>query len=80
MTSWAVVCNVWYLELQYIKPGETALEFAEGYVALNNSIRTISYFEIAFVKCKCSSAVLLCHKKKKKKKSVLMKAQGHNIC
>ncbi|XP_030940862.1 F-box protein SKIP16 isoform X6 [Quercus lobata] len=29
MTSWAVVCNVWYLELQYIKPGETAIELAE---------------------------------------------------
>ncbi|XP_030942436.1 glycerol-3-phosphate acyltransferase 9 [Quercus lobata] len=29
MTSWAVVCDVWYLEPQNIKPGETAIEFAE---------------------------------------------------
>ncbi|ONK65916.1 uncharacterized protein A4U43_C06F2310 [Asparagus officinalis] len=29
MTSWAVVCDVWYLEPQYLKPGETSIEFAE---------------------------------------------------
>ncbi|URE06430.1 acyltransferase, partial [Musa troglodytarum] len=29
MTSWAVVCDVWYLEPQYMRPGETAIEFAE---------------------------------------------------
>ncbi|KAB1207837.1 Glycerol-3-phosphate acyltransferase 3, partial [Morella rubra] len=29
MTSWAVVCDVWYLEPQHLKPGETAIEFAE---------------------------------------------------
>lgn len=29
MTSWAVVCDVWYLEPQYIKPGESTIEFAE---------------------------------------------------
>ncbi|KAH7574803.1 hypothetical protein JRO89_XS02G0007000 [Xanthoceras sorbifolium] len=29
MTSWAVVCDVWYLEPQTLKPGETAIEFAE---------------------------------------------------
>ncbi|XP_031391022.1 glycerol-3-phosphate acyltransferase 9-like [Punica granatum] len=29
MTSWAVVCNVWYLEPQTIRPGETPIEFAE---------------------------------------------------
>ncbi|KAL0872533.1 hypothetical protein Bca101_022238 [Brassica carinata] len=29
MTSWAVVCEVWYLEPQTIRPGETAIEFAE---------------------------------------------------
>ncbi|XP_058723392.1 glycerol-3-phosphate acyltransferase 9 [Vicia villosa] len=29
MTSWAVVCDVWYLEPQNLKPGETAIEFAE---------------------------------------------------
>ncbi|PWA76460.1 phospholipid/glycerol acyltransferase [Artemisia annua] len=29
MCSWAVVCDVWYLEPQKIKPGETAIEFAE---------------------------------------------------
>ncbi|KAK1260928.1 hypothetical protein QJS04_geneDACA019113 [Acorus gramineus] len=29
MTSWAVVCDVWYLEPQYLKPGETPIEFAE---------------------------------------------------
>ncbi|KAF3958219.1 hypothetical protein CMV_016848 [Castanea mollissima] len=29
MTSWAVVCDVWYLEPQNINPGETAIEFAE---------------------------------------------------
>ncbi|KAJ8511110.1 hypothetical protein OPV22_001544 [Ensete ventricosum] len=29
MTSWAVVCDVWYLEPQYIRPGETPIEFAE---------------------------------------------------
>ncbi|XP_043697548.1 glycerol-3-phosphate acyltransferase 9-like [Telopea speciosissima] len=29
MTSWAVVCNVWYLEPQNLRPGETSIEFAE---------------------------------------------------
>lgn len=29
MTSWAVVCDVWYLEPQYLRPGETPIEFAE---------------------------------------------------
>eukprot|EP00270_Netrium_digitus_P009440 TRINITY_DN2867_c0_g1_i1.p1 TRINITY_DN2867_c0_g1~~TRINITY_DN2867_c0_g1_i1.p1 ORF type:complete len:409 (+),score=94.78 TRINITY_DN2867_c0_g1_i1:152-1378(+) len=29
MTSWAVVCDVWYMEPQSIRPGETAIEFAE---------------------------------------------------
>ena len=29
MTSWAVVCEVWYLEPQTIRPGETGIEFAE---------------------------------------------------
>lgn len=29
MTSWAVVCDVWYLEPQTKKPEETAIEFAE---------------------------------------------------
>ncbi|TVU38614.1 hypothetical protein EJB05_11998 [Eragrostis curvula] len=29
MTSWAVVCDVWYLEPQYLREGETAIEFAE---------------------------------------------------
>ncbi|KAK6121514.1 hypothetical protein DH2020_044744 [Rehmannia glutinosa] len=29
MTSWAVVCDVWYLEPQNLKPGETPIEFAE---------------------------------------------------
>ncbi|KAF3782670.1 Glycerol-3-phosphate acyltransferase 3 [Nymphaea thermarum] len=29
MTSWAVVCDVWYLEPQTLKPGETSIEFAE---------------------------------------------------
>ncbi|KAF6167111.1 hypothetical protein GIB67_041366 [Kingdonia uniflora] len=29
MTSWAVVCDVWYLEPQNLKPGETPIQFAE---------------------------------------------------
>jgi glycerol-3-phosphate O-acyltransferase 3/4 len=29
MTSWAVVCDVWYLEPQTLRPGETHIEFAE---------------------------------------------------
>ncbi|KAK1365301.1 putative glycerol-3-phosphate 1-O-acyltransferase [Heracleum sosnowskyi] len=29
MTSWAVVCDVWYLEPQNLMPGETPIEFAE---------------------------------------------------
>jgi len=29
MTSWAVVCDVWYLEPQTLQPGETPIEFAE---------------------------------------------------
>ncbi|CAJ1935761.1 unnamed protein product [Sphenostylis stenocarpa] len=29
MTAWAVVCDVWYLEPQNMKPGETSIEFAE---------------------------------------------------
>ncbi|KAJ0734571.1 putative glycerol-3-phosphate 1-O-acyltransferase [Helianthus annuus] len=32
MTSWAVVCDVWYLEQQNMKPGETTIEFAERFV------------------------------------------------
>lgn len=29
MTSWAVVCDVWFLEPQTIQPGETSIDFAE---------------------------------------------------
>lgn len=29
MTSWAVVCDVWYLEPQNIRPDETPIEFAD---------------------------------------------------
>ncbi|XP_078437390.1 glycerol-3-phosphate acyltransferase 9 [Wolffia australiana] len=29
MTSWAVVCDVWYLEPQFLRPGESPIEFAE---------------------------------------------------
>eukprot|EP00271_Cylindrocystis_brebissonii_P019136 TRINITY_DN56_c0_g1_i2.p1 TRINITY_DN56_c0_g1~~TRINITY_DN56_c0_g1_i2.p1 ORF type:complete len:389 (+),score=73.71 TRINITY_DN56_c0_g1_i2:172-1338(+) len=29
MTSWAVVCDVWFLEPQTIQPGETSIEFAD---------------------------------------------------
>lgn len=29
MTSWAVVCNVWYLEPQTLREGETPIEFSE---------------------------------------------------
>ena len=29
ITSWGVVCDVWYLEPQNLKPGETTIEFAE---------------------------------------------------
>ncbi|KAL2649867.1 hypothetical protein R1flu_017995 [Riccia fluitans] len=29
MTAWAVVCDVWYLEPQTLRPGETSIEFAE---------------------------------------------------
>ncbi|GAA0146378.1 hypothetical protein Leryth_012593 [Lithospermum erythrorhizon] len=29
MTSWALVCDVWYLEPQNLQPGETSIEFAE---------------------------------------------------
>nr|XP_024394092.1 glycerol-3-phosphate acyltransferase 9-like [Physcomitrium patens]XP_024394094.1 glycerol-3-phosphate acyltransferase 9-like [Physcomitrium patens] len=29
MTSWAVVCYVWYLEPQTLRPGETPIEFSE---------------------------------------------------
>ncbi|KAI4370813.1 hypothetical protein MLD38_019121 [Melastoma candidum] len=29
MTSWAVVCDVWFLEPQNLRPGETPAEFAE---------------------------------------------------
>lgn len=32
MTSWAVVCYVWYLEPQTLRPGETPIEFSERYV------------------------------------------------
>ena len=41
MTSWAVVCDVWYLEPQNIKPGETAIEFAERYVVSSNGMAHI---------------------------------------
>ena len=44
MTSWAVVCDVWYLEPQNMKPGETAIEFAERYVALSNGIKHFILF------------------------------------
>ena len=29
MTSWAVVCDVWYMDPMYIQPDETAVEFAK---------------------------------------------------
>jgi hypothetical protein len=36
MTSWAVVCDVWYLEPQTLHPGETPIEFAERWVSSEN--------------------------------------------
>ncbi|MFS7952072.1 putative glycerol-3-phosphate 1-O-acyltransferase [Helianthus anomalus] len=36
MTSWAVICHVWYLEQQNMKPGETAIEFAERFDCLRH--------------------------------------------
>nr|KAJ0193393.1 hypothetical protein LSAT_V11C800438310 [Lactuca sativa] len=38
MTSWAVVCDVWYLEPQNMKPGETAIEFAERQQSFAESV------------------------------------------
>ncbi|KAL8500350.1 hypothetical protein ACS0TY_020089 [Phlomoides rotata] len=38
MTSWAVVCDVWYLEPQNLKPGETSIEFAERQQSFAESI------------------------------------------
>lgn len=32
MTSWAVVCDVWYLEPQKLRPGETGIQFSERYM------------------------------------------------
>ena len=32
MSSWAVVCDVWYMEPQTLRPGETPIEFAERYI------------------------------------------------
>ncbi|KAG5145881.1 hypothetical protein JHK84_031424 [Glycine max] len=29
MTSWAVVCDVWWLEPQNLKPGETPIKFTQ---------------------------------------------------
>ncbi len=29
MTSWCVVCDVWYMDPMYIQPGESAVEFAK---------------------------------------------------
>ncbi|XP_074382989.1 glycerol-3-phosphate acyltransferase 9-like isoform X2 [Apium graveolens] len=37
MTSWAVVCDVWYLEPQNLMLGETPIEFAESMVILSGS-------------------------------------------
>ena len=34
MTSWAVVCDVYFLEPQAQQPGETAMQFAERVQAL----------------------------------------------
>ena len=28
MSSWALVCDVWYLEPQTMRPGETPMDFA----------------------------------------------------
>ncbi len=36
MTSWAVVCDVWYLEPQTLHPGETPIEFAERWASSEN--------------------------------------------
>ncbi len=34
MTSWACVCDVWYLEPQRIRPGEDPLQFADRVKAM----------------------------------------------
>jgi hypothetical protein len=39
MTSWAVVCDVWYLEPQTLHPGETHIEFAERWDSSNKSFQ-----------------------------------------
>jgi hypothetical protein len=39
MTSWAVVCDVWYLEPQTLHPGETHIEFAERWDSYNKSFQ-----------------------------------------
>jgi hypothetical protein len=46
MTSWAVVCDVWYLEPQNLRPGETAIEFAERYI---HSFPPFLYFTLTCV-------------------------------
>jgi hypothetical protein len=48
MTSWAVVCDVWYLEPQYLQPGETAIGFADR-IGLSFHIQfcfSVMYFEL----------------------------------
>lgn len=59
MTSWAVVCDVWYLEPQYLQPGETAIEFAERYWAfVQYSILAFRYSISKFVKG-CSTLIYI---------------------
>lgn len=49
MTSWAVVCDVWYLEPQNLKPGETPIEFAERYVSFSRFIMVVRKHLYVFV-------------------------------
>ena len=38
MTSWAVVCDVWYMEPQILQPSETPIEFSERSLFLTSYI------------------------------------------
>lgn len=60
MTSWAVICDVWYLEPQNLKPDETPIEFAERQPLLQCVI-IVSHLKADLIKLWGEAIMMGCH-------------------
>ncbi|KAL2651156.1 hypothetical protein R1flu_019284 [Riccia fluitans] len=79
MTSWAVVCDVWYLEPQTIQPGETPIDFAErvrGMIANRAGIKKVPWD--GYLKYYRPS-IKLTEKKQQKFANAVLQRLGHSL-